>query len=1227
MSGAERINPFPGPKPYREQERERFLGREECTRLLANNILMHPCVLLFGPSGSGKSSLMQAGVVPLLEVQYRFRTVRVDAWLKEEPPLEVLAKAMFSRFELGEVPAGMAPAEAIEEAIRWEKRSSERPVLLYLDQLEQLLFPDRKAEELGELVKCLELLAHKPVRGLQLVLALREDYLGRFRHRARGRKVLWEQGFRLGPLTVGEMVGVACQLAGMGVPKQTWEKDEVRRLILQVREKGQAETDEAEVQAAFAQIVCHALWEERAEKGSVAGPVDAEPIVHRYLEATLEGLGPLKADARRLLEEYLVASDGTRTLLMEEQARAVLPAGEAQKVLKSLEDAAVLRAEAHGGSRYFELGHDWLARKVLELRSKRLGEERALERERLKREEAARRRQRERASRRRLLLVTAVSSAGALLMGALLLWTLGLKRLVLDQALMAGAQEWVARDQPDTAISLLSEIKHPKKVRGWVELSNEALASNHLIGVLPAGELITAAAISPDGQHVVTASEDGTARVWRADGTGEPVVLEVHEGTVRSVAFSPDGQHVVTASSDGTARVWRADGMDVPVALTGHEAGVTSATFSPAGDRVVTTSSDGTARVWRADGTGVPVALKGHTKPLTSAAFSPDGQRVVTASMDGTARVWRADGTGMTVVLKGLAEQCTARPLQGTPRQEEPLQSAAFSPKGERVVTASFNGTVRVWRADGTGKPVVLCGHTESLTAVVFSPEGERVLTASFDGTVRVWRADGTGEPVVLKGHTKSLTAAAFSPKGERVVTASSDGTARVWRVDGTGEPVLWAGHEGPVRSVAFSSDGQRVMTASTDRTARVWQVDGTGEPVLLRGPEEPLVAVAFSPDGQRVATASLDGTARVWRADGTGEPVVLKGHEGPVMSVAFSPDGQHVVTASEDGTARVWRADGTGEPVVLKGHEAGVTSAAFSPKGERVVTTSSDGTARVWNADGTGTPVVLKEHEWAIEPTAFAGGGGKPLVFGRTKPLTAAAFSPNGERVVAASYDGTAWVWRADGSGEPVKLSGPTRGLQSVAFSPKGERVVAASLDGTAWVWRADGSGKPIELHAREADVSAAVFSPEGERKMAASGDGASEPRGWGNTKPPAAAVFSPDGKRVVTASLDGTVRVWRADGKGRPLTVWKWSTASLTAIAFSPDGARVLTGSVDGIARNWPVSIESIQQLLQEARTNCLSSELRHTYFDESEETARSRYEACERSHHRTPLPEEAS
>ncbi|MEM9488396.1 MAG: protein kinase, partial [Myxococcota bacterium] len=393
---------------------------------------------------------------------------------------------------------------------------------------------------------------------------------------------------------------------------------------------------------------------------------------------------------------------------------------------------------------------------------------------------------------------------------------------------------------------------------------------------------------------------------------------------------------------------------------------------------------------------GVAQAVLSQPDVVYSAAFSPDGSRVVTASQDNTAWVHAADGVGEPLVLRGHLDR---------------VYSAAFSPDGTRIVTASRDKTARVFSADGTGEPLVLRGHQELVYSAAFSPDGTRIVTASFDNTARVWNADGTGEPLVLRGHRAFVYSAAFNPDGTRIVTASQDNTAQVWNADGTGEPLVLRGHLDRVYSAAFSPDGARIVTASRDKTARVHSADGTGEPLVLRGHLDVVSSAAFSPDGTRIVTASQDRTARVWNADGTGRPLVLRSHQAFVYSAAFSPDGTRIVTASRDKTARVHSADSTGEPLVLRGHQDLVSSAVFSPDGTRIVTASRDKTARVYSADGTGDPLVLRGH---------------------LDRVYSAAFSPDGERIVTASWDRTARVWNADGTGEPLVL----RGHQAFVYS-----------------------------------------------------------------------------------------------------------------------------------------------------------------------------------------------
>jgi serine/threonine protein kinase/Tol biopolymer transport system component len=288
------------------------------------------------------------------------------------------------------------------------------------------------------------------------------------------------------------------------------------------------------------------------------------------------------------------------------------------------------------------------------------------------------------------------------------------------------------------------------------------------------------------------------------------------------------------------------------------------------------------------------------------------------------------------------------------------VSSATWSPDGERVASASWDHTARVWSAGGGGEPIVLQGHSGIVTSVAWSPDGGRIASASNDDTVRVWSADGTGVPLVLQGHSGIVTSVAWSPDGRRIASASNDDTVRVWSADGTGVPLVLQGHSGIVTSAAWSPDGRRIASASNDDTVRVWSADGTGVPLVLQGHSGIVTSAAWSPDGRRIASASTDDTVRVWSADGAGVPVVLQGHAASVTAAAWSPDGRRIASASTDRTVRVWSADGRGSPLVLQGHAASVTAAAWSPDGARIVSASEDKMVRIWSARDGEAPLVL---------------------------------------------------------------------------------------------------------------------------------------------------------------------------------------------------------------------------------------------------------------------------
>jgi WD40 repeat protein/energy-coupling factor transporter ATP-binding protein EcfA2 len=369
-------------------------------------------------------------------------------------------------------------------------------------------------------------------------------------------------------------------------------------------------------------------------------------------------------------------------------------------------------------------------------------------------------------------------------------------------------------------------------------------------------------------------------------------IFSVTVTSILEVRFSPDGGRIVTAGADNVARVWDARSGQQLIALEGHSGRVFSVAYSPDGKNIVTASSDKTAKVWDAQSGQELITLRGHSGPVYSVAYSPDGKRIVTASADHTAKVWDAQSGQELITLKGHLDLVT---------------SVAYSPDGERIVTASFDHTAKVWDGQSGQELIALKGHSDSVDSVAYSPDGERIVTASFDHTAKVWDAQSGQELITLKGHSDSVDSVAYSPDGKRIVTASADHTAKVWDAQSGQELITLKGHLDLVTSVAYSPDGERIVTASFDHTAKVWDGQFGQELITLKGHLKGVTSVAFSPDGKRIVTGSRDGAAKVWDAISGSELITIAGHLGGVTSVAYSPDGKRIVTGSFDATAKVW--------------------------------------------------------------------------------------------------------------------------------------------------------------------------------------------------------------------------------------------------------------------------------------------------------------------------------
>jgi WD40 repeat protein len=588
---------------------------------------------------------------------------------------------------------------------------------------------------------------------------------------------------------------------------------------------------------------------------------------------------------------------------------------------------------------------------------------------------------------------------------------------------------------------------------------------------LPHDGRVLSVAFSPDNSLIATGSADGWARLWDV-ATGAPLAKWQHlagqagSDDVRMVSFSPDGKRLLTVGGDRFARVFDV-ARKQEVLRFNHVGQVFAARYSPNGRLVATVGASPIIRVWDADSDAAPRSELPNTGLLRLAdvQFSPDGSRLAVASTNDTvAQVWdielktilmtvQAHLSGVESIVfhpfdaliattgrDGIAyiARSSSRVHAALLGHGGPLNDAVFSPRGTELLTASDDGTARVWdaRVDLIGPLPFADQHPigpdfgAAVSTVAFSRDGKFSLAAAADGTARLYSGNRPGATL---RHGGAVTTAAFSRDSRRVLTASADGTARLWRSK-DGALLATFRHGAPVNAADLSRDGRYVVTAGRDGSAWLWDA-GSGKRLRRFAQESEVTVARFSPDGKLVVTAGADGKGAVWRVSTGAKITNLVGHTDRIVAAAFSPGGHWVATASADSTARIWNPE-TGRSRLVEGHEQRINALAFSHDGKWLATASSDQNARIWSVR-TGRKVSLLQVH--------------------VGPVRAVEFSAD-DRWVATAGPTAVGIWQTRERGgwrqKPlylVRVPGVgARQVTDVAFSPRGWQIVFGSVDGS---------------------------------------------------------------------------------------------------------------------------------------------------------------------------------
>lgn len=1140
-------HPWPGLASFREQDEHFFKGRNQDVEKLSALVNRERLTVLFGVSGLGKSSLLQAGLFPqlrqegILPIIIRLDFTDISLTFKEQVFAAIFRQAQDKHIES----PGHRNNETLweyfhrKDAEFWDARNRITLPLLCFDQFEEVFTLGREdlsrgtdlkkfLIELADLVegRCPECVKTRvdaspdqsknfnfSIHPYKLLISLREDYLADMEGLRSLMPSIINNRMRLLHMNGKQAMAVADQTQGRLMEHSVAET--VVRMVAGKHGEENQDLLELRIEPALLSLVCRELNERRI--AVQASQIDAqsvasnrEQILENFIDRSLSNHKP---ELRRFIEDKLITVSGYRNSEAYDNAIGIF--GVDAEALDSLVECRVFRLEERDGIKRIELIHDVLTGVIRKSRDQRqiLEKQRQAEQDRLeaeKREQKAR--EALKISKRRglaflILTVIALASSG---WGWWSWWNAQEAHIKARHALaMADFREGKQHYEAGNTTEALAHLAHAIRLDPeW--MSSRALLVNLLqqrswffpLAIFKYKDRLNSVAFSPDGTKIVTASADNSARLWDAN-TGKPLAEAMtHKGKIASAQFSPDGLKVVTASWDKSARLWDAKtGKPFGKPIL-HQDIVYSAQFSPDGTRILTASGNN-AHLWDVNTNKLINDPILHQGIVYSAQFSPDGTRVVTASNDNTARIWDAH---------------TGKPISVPMLHQGPVYSAVFSADGRRIVTAAKDKTAKVWDAITATPLGEAMHHEDDVYSARFSPDGTEVVTASKDNSARLWDTK-SGKPLgEALWHDDAVIFAKFSPNGKQIVTASWDKSVRLWDAKfgkSVSEVLI---HEDTVNSAKFSPDGTKVVTASKDNTARLWDANTSkllGEAMKHRGE---VYSAEFSPDGNRVVTASKDNSTRLWDPNTgapLGDPII---HSGSVYSAHFSPDGAKIITTSIDNSARLWDSNTRmliGNPMT---HQAFVNSTQFSPDSTKIVI-ASENSARLWDAN-TGKPL------------------GKTFIHQNT--VVSARFSLDGSKMATASKDNSARLWDPNTGNSQGEAMMHQDIVYSARFSPDGTRVVTASKDKSARLW-GSANGKPLGESIWHSDDIKSVG-------------------------------FSPNGLMIVTGSDDKTVRIWDAN-TGKPLSDFMKYENRVNSAEFNKEGTRIVAASEDHTARIWDV------------------------------------------------------
>jgi WD40 repeat protein len=1090
--------PYRGLLCYGSGDHDRFFGRERIVARLVGMLQRQRFVAVFGASGSGKSSLLRAGLIPALAGR-----ASAGAAVLVTPGRDPLAA-------LAEAPVDAAG-------------------VLVVDQFEELFTQCADPSVRTAFVDRIAALVSGPDSRVAVVLGVRADFYAR----------------------CTELPVLAGLLAGANVPVPPLTDDELRDVIAKPAALAGLSVERALITQIMAEVsgqpgalplVSHALletWRLRrgdvlgvagyTAAGGVAGAVaktaealyeafdDSQRETTRQVFVRLVAFGEGVEDTRRRvsrdeldlpgIDVVLERLAAARLVVLDAKAGPTHSAGSARprhkdsveiahealirawprlrgwlstdreglRTHRQLSDAAQswMSLERDPGALYrgarLAVANEWAARTrgsgaltAVEQRFLDASNDLA-DRERL----AAARHNRQ---LRYLSVGLAVLLVVALGAGAVALVqrrdAVAQRQLAISRQLAAESLG-LAHTEPDTAMLLATQayrIAPTGEARS--ALLSMSIYRAHLGKLVGHAGAVSQVVFTPDGSRLLSVGRDQTLSVWDPGRRTRTAVLTGHNTWLTAAAVSHDGHIAATGGHDGKVAIWDLDRRVRFDTLYGHTSRIRDIAFSPDGRFLAVSAHDGTVILWNVARRARVTTLSGHTKAVPTVAFSPNGRLLATASDDATVVLW---DLGDTAETKAAAKTAT---LTG---HVSGVSSVAFSPDGSTLATGGGDTTVIVWDV-ATRTRRTTFNHRKSgwVMALAFSPDGRSLATAGDDSAVLVWDTTHQLLRARLTGPRTAVYTVAFNPRTGMLAAGGEDGAIFLW------DPMRSAvvEHDDLVNDVEFSPDGRTVATASVHRTT-LWNTDDRTLRAVRTDEHVFVNDVTFDPAGRTVlfvtqpspyvAAGTTGNTFMLWNpTDGTEVP--LTGHTGPVLDVALSPDGRTAATASVDQTVIIWDL-ATRQPLAtLAGHAAIINGVSFSPDGRLLATAGHDNLVKLWDT-ATGQVVAT--------------------LTGHTSWVRTAIFSPDGRLLATESHDQTVMLWDVASRTRLATITDHRDAeFNGIAISPDGRTLAYTSGESTVILWDVARRAIAAQLTGHAQQIHAMAFSPDGDTLATVSAD-----------------------------------------------------------------------------------------------------------------------------------------